>query len=95
MQQVIIGRKAEQAELDRCMHSLRSEFVIVYGRRRVGKTFLVENYFNGLFDFTFVGGHRLAKAKQLRAFAKSLKKAAKLSTKVSHTDKLAVLEALK
>lgn len=43
MQQVIIGRKAEQAELDRCMHSLRSEFVIVYGRRRVGKTFLIEN----------------------------------------------------
>ena len=94
MQQVIIGRKAEKAELDRCMHSLRSEFVIVYGRRRVGKTFLVENYFNGLFDFTFVGGHRLAKAKQLRAFAKSLKKAAKLSSLPKFSDWMDAFDAL-
>ena len=37
----IIARDAELAELKRCSESDRSEFVIVYGRRRVGKTFLV------------------------------------------------------
>lgn len=35
----IIGREAEMAELRRCMESDRSEFVIVYGRRRIGKTY--------------------------------------------------------
>lgn len=63
-------------ELERCMTSDRSEFVIVYDRCRVGKTFLVEQFFGAQYDFQFVGGHRLAKAKQMRAFAKSLKKAA-------------------
>jgi uncharacterized protein len=76
MKQTIIGRELEQAELARCMKSNRSEFVIVYGRRRVGKTFLVDNFFDGMFDFTFVGGHNLTKAKQLRSFAKALKKSA-------------------
>lgn len=37
----IIGRKAEIKELTRCLHSGQAEFVAIYGRRRVGKTFLV------------------------------------------------------
>ena len=41
----LIGRKDEQNEMDRVMESDRSEFVIVYDRRRVGKTFLVDRYF--------------------------------------------------
>lgn len=94
MKQVIIGREKEKEELQRCMNSGRSEFVIVYGRRRVGKTFLVDNYFNGQFDFTFVGGHRLTKAKQLRAFAKSLKKAAKLERQPLFSDWTDAFDAL-
>ncbi|MDY3251620.1 MAG: ATP-binding protein, partial [Prevotella sp.] len=54
-QQKIIGRGMEMAELRRCMESDRSEFVIVYGRRRVGKTFLVDRFFDGEYDFSFVG----------------------------------------
>lgn len=72
----IIAREAEMAELKRCYESDRSEFVIVYGRRRVGKTFLVDTFFDKKYDFTYVGGHKLTKAKQLRGFAKALKKAA-------------------
>lgn len=86
MEKKIIGREREMAELERCMTSDRSEFVIVYGRRRVGKTFLVEQYFDGKYDFSFVGGHRLTKAKQLRAFAKSLKKAAGLPSQPQFQD---------
>lgn len=67
------------SELQRCMESDRSEFVIVYGRRRVGKTYLVDNFFNYEYDFSFVGGHRLTKQKQLRNFAKAMKKYAHLS----------------
>ena len=51
----IIGREREFAELQRCMDSNRSELVIVYGRRRVGKTFLVDSFFNEKYDFSFVG----------------------------------------
>ncbi|MCI6519246.1 MAG: ATP-binding protein, partial [Prevotellaceae bacterium] len=52
----LIGRNREIAELDRCLKSDQSEFVVVYGRRRVGKTFLVEEFFNRQYDFSFVGG---------------------------------------
>ena len=40
----LIGRKLEQAKLQACMESERSEFVVVYGRRRIGKTFLVRRF---------------------------------------------------
>ena len=73
----IIGRDREMAELQRCLDSDRSELVIVYGRRRVGKTFLVDQFFNETYDFTFVGGHKLSQRIQLRNFAKVLKKAMK------------------
>ena len=69
----IIGRKGEMAELQRCFDSDRSELVIVYGRRRVGKTFLVDQFFKETYDFTFVGGHKLSQRIQLRNFAKALK----------------------
>ena len=42
---VIIGRKQEQKELNRLYHSDEAEMVVVYGRRRVGKTYLVNQVF--------------------------------------------------
>ena len=56
--QNIIGREEEMGALRRCMESDRSEFVIVYGRRRVGKTFLVDSFFEGKYDFSYVGGYK-------------------------------------
>ena len=57
--QNFIGREKERGELDRCLASNRSELVIVYGRRRVGKTFLVEQHFNQTFDFWYVGRRKI------------------------------------
>lgn len=70
---IIIGREKERTELQRCLDSDRSELVIVYGRRRVGKTFLIDQFFHSKYDFTYVGGHRLSLRVQLRNFAKALK----------------------
>jgi len=51
----LIGREEEIRQLDIKFSSGKPEFVAVYGRRRVGKTFLVMKYFNRRFDF-YVSG---------------------------------------
>lgn len=42
---------------------------IVYGRRRIGKTFLVRQFFDNKFTFSFVGGHGESTKEQLTRFA--------------------------
>lgn len=90
----LIGREREIQELQRCVDSNQSEFVIVYGRRRVGKTFLVDEYFKRTYDFSFVGGHKLPVKKQLRNFAKSIKRYGKLSTLPNFEDWSEAFDAL-
>ena len=51
----IIGRKKEIAELKRYYESGRAEFVAVYGRRRVGKTFLIDEVFHDDMVFHHTG----------------------------------------
>lgn len=51
----IIGRKQEIAELTRAYESGRAEFVAVYGRRRVGKTFLINEVFHEYMTFHHTG----------------------------------------
>ena len=45
----MVGRKREMAALQRAMMSGESEFVAIYGRRRIGKTYLVREFFKGGF----------------------------------------------
>lgn len=73
MAQALIARHNECKQIEECIASGRSEFVIVCGRRRIGKTFLVDSFFGGRYDFTFVGSHRARTQIQLRQFAKALK----------------------
>lgn len=51
----IIGRTYERKLIRQCAQSDKSELVAVYGRRRVGKTHLIKNSFDGHFDFWFTG----------------------------------------
>lgn len=51
----IIGRQQEIKTLDKLVKSPKSEFLAVYGRRRVGKTFLIRTYFDNTFDFYTTG----------------------------------------
>ena len=57
----IIGREHEQTELQRLFDSGNPEFVMIYGRRRVGKTFLVRETLGKDFCFAMTG---LAKQKR-------------------------------
>ena len=75
----IIARKREQSELKRLYDSGKAEFVVVYGRRRVGKTYLVREYFSGNFDFYHTAlspydkeGAKTTTAQQLQCFHSSL-----------------------
>lgn len=51
----IVGRKQEIEELKKIYYSDRPEFVAVYGRRRVGKTFLIKQALKDKFTFQHTG----------------------------------------
>ena len=68
----MIGRVSEQAELNRLCDSAESEFVALYGRRRVGKTYLVREVFEGRFAFVHTGKSKGGMREQLAHFRKSL-----------------------
>ena len=51
----MIGRKEALFALDRAMRADESQFVAVYGRRRVGKTYLVREALGRKFVFEHVG----------------------------------------
>ncbi len=68
----IIGRKAEKKELEQCEKSKKSELVCVYGRRRAGKTYLVEQTFGDYFAFRAIGLEKGSIKDQLKAFNQRL-----------------------
>jgi AAA+ ATPase superfamily predicted ATPase len=72
--ETIIGRHPERKEFERLLHSEASEFVAIYGRRRVGKTFLVRETFNGRFDFYLTGMANGNLSQQLANFHLAIKK---------------------
>lgn len=69
---MLIGREKEKEELLEAYESEYSQFAAVYGRRRVGKTFLVRETFNYKFTFEHSGVANGNNRKQLRAFRDSL-----------------------
>lgn len=69
---MIIGRKEEIAKLRRAFDSEYSEFVAVYGRRRVGKTFLIRETFRNMFTFQYTGIINISNKEQLAEFHSSL-----------------------
>ncbi len=51
----MIGRSSEVKTLNRLYNSGRAELVAIYGRRRVGKTFLVDETFSDRITFRHAG----------------------------------------
>lgn len=70
----IIGRKDELELLKRVRRNTSSSFIAVYGRRRVGKTFLIRNAFNNNFDFYVTGIFKVSLAQQLINFHSAILK---------------------
>ena len=69
----IIGRKKEIKQLTEYYHSGKAEFVAVYGRRRIGKTYLVHNLFLDSFAFEMSGSIDAPLEAQLSNFGFALR----------------------
>lgn len=69
----LIGREKEQDRLQLHYNSNRSEFVALFGRRRVGKTFLIKSLFESEFTFYATGAQNITSAEQIERFNKEIR----------------------
>ena len=74
MKKLFIGRDKEQKLLQEYLNSSQSEFITVYGRRRVGKTFLIQQVIGDDYAFYVAGMHNVTMRIQLDNFIAALKK---------------------
>ena len=68
----IVGRIAEQKQLAQLLDSSDAELLAIYGRRRVGKTYLIRNAYEKQLVFEFSGSHNATLANQLELFGKAM-----------------------
>lgn len=67
----LIGRERERRVLQATLDSAEAELVCVYGRRRVGKTFLVRQFFSDAIAFELTGAYDAPMKEQLANFARA------------------------
>lgn len=70
----MIGRKEEIEILEDLLGSRKPEFLALYGRRRIGKTYLIKEFFNDTFSFYATGVQNCSTKQQLRVFKEALEK---------------------
>ena len=68
----IIGRIPELKQLQQLLESPDAELLAIYGRRRVGKTFLVRNAYEKQMVFEFSGAHNATLRTQLAVFGQAM-----------------------
>jgi predicted AAA+ superfamily ATPase len=89
----IIGRKIEQSLLENIIESEEAELLAVYGRRRIGKTYLVRNAYEKKLIFEFSGVHNATLQQQLEIFGIAMSKATgfPIATPASWTQAFSIL----
>ena len=70
----LIGRYDQRATFDHSLKSSESKLVALYGRRRIGKTFLIRKYFKGKLLFEVAGLRDGAMEEQLLHFSNAIAK---------------------
>ncbi|GHT18250.1 hypothetical protein FACS189429_4420 [Bacteroidia bacterium] len=81
MERNIIGREKEIKRLKELYNSKQPEFVAVYGRRRVGKTFIIREMFDSKITFDLVGVANATTKDQLQNFKITLSQISKKRSK--------------
>ena len=74
MNKLFIGREKEQQQLKEYINSDQSEFIAVYGRRRVGKTFLIQKVIGNECAFYVAGMNQVSMSTQLKNFMQGIQK---------------------
>ncbi len=65
---LLIGRKPEKEILRAALKTNRPELIVIYGRRRIGKTFLIDSVYENHIQFEFSGIHGASLKEQLANF---------------------------
>ncbi len=73
----MVGRINERKILDEALQSSQSELIAIYGRRRIGKTYLIREHFAKELIFSMSGLFDATLQEHLREFASCLKSASK------------------
>jgi len=71
----LVGRVQEKKILENALASSGAELIAVYGRRRVGKTFLIRSVYEKYLRFEFTGVHNATMQEQLEGFSFAIQKA--------------------
>jgi len=73
--ELLIGRIAERKILEEVLESPSSELLAIFGRRRVGKTFLIRSFFKKQLIFELSGVHNANATEQLLNFSRAMAEA--------------------
>ncbi len=68
----IIGREDAKRILDMAFEEKKASLIAVFGRRRIGKTYLIKNYMQPYMHLHFSGIHNVTTEIQLEEFTKAL-----------------------
>lgn len=93
--QTIIGRASEKQKLQSALDSNSTELIAIYGRRRVGKTFLIRQFLRPNITFELTGLHHEPKNRQLENFTNALKEFSDRPIAFRPTSWLEAFESLK
>ena len=92
---MLVGREKERQILVNALNEEYSQFIAVYGRRRVGKTFLIREAYGYKFSFQFTGAANLPARRQLARFRHALKEQGLTDVTNSITNWLVAFSELK
>ncbi len=92
----MVGRIEEIKTLNEALTSSQSELIAIYGRRRIGKTYLIREHFSKQLIFSNSGLYQATQKEQLKEFSKnlSLSSKSKLTSKIPN-DWFEAFEVLK
>lgn len=68
MPREIVGRSIEKEKLNDALYSHRTELIAIYGRRRIGKTHLIREFYSKHFIFSFTGLRNGTRPEQIENF---------------------------
>lgn len=74
MAKTVLGRHNEIRLIDKFIKKEEANLITLVGRRRVGKTFLINTIYGDQLDFSFIGTKNGSKGNQLRKFADQISK---------------------